>query len=114
MQETYSVYKVLLYVSIHVFVSLPYSISLMNGHELLKMLKASGQPQCFVPRGASRICIYFWKQATQEESNNVEFFPFALHIAIQEPFKPLWSRLLLHDHEPFGLSFALCFKSLLM
>jgi hypothetical protein len=40
--------------------------------------------------------------------------PFAFHIAVQQPFRPLWSRLLLHDHEPFRASFALCFKSLLM
>jgi hypothetical protein len=28
------------------------------------------------------------------------FFPFAFHIAVQQPFKPLWSRLLLYDLEP--------------
>jgi hypothetical protein len=27
-------------------------------------------------------------------------FPFAFHIAVQQPLKPLWSRLLLCDHEP--------------
>jgi hypothetical protein len=44
----------------------------------------------------------------------VAVFPFAFHIAVQQPFRPLWSLLLLHDHEPSRASFALCFKSLLM
>ncbi|PNF14474.1 hypothetical protein B7P43_G00822 [Cryptotermes secundus] len=33
---------------------------------------------------------------------------------IQQPFKPLWSRLLLYELEPSRASFALCFKTLLM
>ena len=37
-------------------------------------------------------------------------FPPASHM----PLKSLWSRLLLHDHEPSPASFALHFKSLLM
>jgi len=50
----------------NVLVSLPCSISSTHGHELLKILKATGQPQCFVPSGsASRF--YFSKQAIQEE-----------------------------------------------
>jgi hypothetical protein len=48
------------------------------------------------------------------ESNNVVVFPFAFHIAVQQSFKPLWSRLLLNDLEPSEASFALRFKSLLM
>jgi hypothetical protein len=44
----------------------------------------------------------------------VVVFPFAFHIAVQQPFKPLWSRLLLYELEPSRASFALCFKSLLM
>jgi hypothetical protein len=47
-------------------------------------------------------------------SNNVVVFPFTFHITVQQPLKPLLSRLLLHDHEPSLASFALCFKSLLM
>jgi hypothetical protein len=27
-------------------------------------------------------------------------FPFAFHIAVQQPFKPLWSLLLLYELEP--------------
>jgi hypothetical protein len=65
------------------------------------------------PEEASRICLCFWKRLSRK-SNNVVVFPFAFHIAVQQPFKPLWSRLLLHDHEPPRASFALCFKSLLM
>jgi hypothetical protein len=30
----------------------------------------------------------------------VVVFPFAFHIAVQQPFKPLWSRLLLYELEP--------------
>jgi hypothetical protein len=41
-------------------------------------------------------------------------FPFALHIGVQQPFKPLWSRLLIYDLEPSQASFALRFKSLLV
>jgi hypothetical protein len=44
----------------------------------------------------------------------VVVFPFAFHIAVQQPFKPLWSRLLLYNLEPFQASFALRLKSLLM
>jgi hypothetical protein len=53
-------------------------------------------------------------EETIQESNKVVVFPFAFHIAVQQPFRPLWSRLLLHDHEPSRASFAVCFKSLLM
>ena len=48
------------------------------------------------------------------KSNNVVVFLFAFHIAVQQPFKPLWSRLLLYDLEPSQASFVLHFKSLLM
>jgi len=44
----------------------------------------------------------------------VVVFPFAFHNAVQQPFKPLWSRLLLYDLEPSQAPFALCFKLLLM
>jgi hypothetical protein len=44
----------------------------------------------------------------------VVVFPFSFHIAVQQPFEPLWSRLLLYDHKPSWASFALCFTSLLM
>jgi hypothetical protein len=65
------------------------------------------------PEEASRICLCFWKRLSSK-SNNVVVFQFTFHIAEQEPFRPLWSRLLLHDHEPSRASFALCFMSLLM
>jgi len=48
------------------------------------------------------------------KSANVVVFPFAFHITVQQPLKPLWSRLLLYDLEPSQASFALRFKSLLM
>jgi len=44
----------------------------------------------------------------------VVVFPFAFHITIQQPFKLLWSRLLLYNLEPSEASLALHFKSLLM
>ena len=46
--------------------------------------------------------------------HNVVVFPFAFHIAVQQPFKPLWSRLLLYELEPSRASFAVCFKPLLI
>jgi hypothetical protein len=58
------------------------------------------------------VYLCFWKEATRK-SNNVVVLPFAFHIAVQQPFKPLWSRLLLYDLEPSQASFALRFKSLL-
>jgi len=48
------------------------------------------------------------------ESDNVVVFPFAYHIAVQQPFKPLWSRLLLYELETSRASLALCFKPLMM
>jgi len=44
----------------------------------------------------------------------VVVFPFSFHITIQQPFKLLWSRLLLYNLEPSEASLALHFKSLLM
>jgi len=44
----------------------------------------------------------------------VVVFPFAFHIAVQQPFKSLWSHLLLYNLEPSQTSFSLRFKLLLM
>ena len=66
------------------------------------------------PEEASRICISVFRKRLSRKSNNVVAFPFAFHITVQQPFKPLWSRLLLYDLEPSQASFALRFKSLLM
>jgi hypothetical protein len=60
------------------------------------------------------MCISVFGKRLSRKSNNVIVFPFAFHIAVQQPFKPLQSRLLLYDLEPSQASFALCFKSLLM
>jgi hypothetical protein len=60
------------------------------------------------------MCISVFGKRLYRKSNNVVVFPFAFHIAVQQPFKPLWSRLLLYDLEPSQVSFALRFKSLLM
>ena len=48
------------------------------------------------------------------KNDNVVVFPFAFHIAVQQPFKPLWSHLLLYELEPSRASFVLSFKPLLM
>ena len=60
------------------------------------------------------MCISVFGKRLSRKSNNVIVFPFAFHIAVQQPFKPLWSRLLLYDLEPSQASFALRLKSLLM
>jgi len=60
-----------------------------------------------------RVSSHFGRRLSRK-SDNVVVFPFAFHIAVQQPFKPLWSRLLLYDLEPSQASFALCFRSLLM
>jgi hypothetical protein len=36
-------------------------------------------------------------------------FPFVFNIAVQQPLRPLWSRLLLCDYEPSRSSTVLCF-----
>jgi len=48
------------------------------------------------------------------KSDNVVVPTFTFHIAVQQPFIPLWSRLFLYEPVPSWASFALCFKSLLM
>jgi hypothetical protein len=53
-------------------------------------------------------------EETIGESNNVVISPFAFHFAVQQLFKPFWSRLLLHDNKPSQASFAICFKPLPM
>ena len=66
------------------------------------------------PEEASRIYISVFGNRLSRKGNNVVVFPFDFHIAVQQPFKPLWARLLLYDLETSQASFALCFKSLLM
>ena len=60
------------------------------------------------------MCISVFGKSLSRKSNNVVVFPFAFHVAVQQPFKPLWSRLLLYHLEPSQASFPLRFKSLLM
>ena len=61
------------------------------------------------------VCVYlcFWKEIIQEITD-VILYPFAFHIAGQQPLKPLWSRLMLYDLEHSQASLALRFKSFLM
>jgi len=67
------------------------------------------------PEEASHIYdISVFGKRLSRKSDNVVVFPFAFHIAVQQLFKPLWSRLLLYELEPSWASFALCFKQLLM
>jgi hypothetical protein len=60
------------------------------------------------------MCISVFGKRLSRKINNVVVFPFAFHIAVRQPFKPIWSRLLLYDLEPSQATFALRFKSLLM
>ena len=60
------------------------------------------------------MCISVFGKRLSRKSHNVVVFPFAFHIAVQQPFKPLWTSLLLYDLEPSQASFALRFKSLLL
>ena len=48
------------------------------------------------------------------KSNNMVVFPLPFHIALQQPFKSLWSCLLLFDNELSRESFVLCLELLLM
>jgi hypothetical protein len=57
---------------------------------------------------------YVFVSGNRLSRNKAEVFPLAFHIAVQQPLKPLRSRLLLYDLEPSQASFALRFKSLLM
>jgi hypothetical protein len=76
---------------------------------------SSLHPECFVSRGSiSHLAFVCFRKRLSRKSNNVVVFPFDFHIAVRQPFSPLWSHLLLHDHEPSRASFALCFMSLLM
>jgi hypothetical protein len=55
----------------------------------------------------------FFGTRLSRKSTNVVVFPFAFHIAVHQPLKPLWCRLLLCDYEPSRPSTVLCFMSLL-
>jgi hypothetical protein len=52
------------------------------------------------------MCISVFGKRLSRKSNNAVVFPFAFHIAVQQPFKSLWSRLLLYDLEPSQASFS--------
>jgi hypothetical protein len=62
----------------------------------------------------SKLSFSVFGERLSRKSYNLVVFPFAFHIAVQQPLKPLWSRLLLCDHEPSQTSNFLCFMSLLM
>ena len=66
------------------------------------------------PEEAFRIYVSVSGKRLSRKSSNVVVFPLAFHIAVQQLFKPLLSRLLLYALEPSQASFALCFKLLLM
>jgi hypothetical protein len=62
----------------------------------------------------SKLSFSVFGERLSRNSYNVVVFLFAFHIAVQQPLKPQWSRLLLCDHEPSQRSNVLCFMSLLM
>jgi hypothetical protein len=57
--------------------------------------------------------LHVFGERLSRKSYNVVVFPFAFHITVQQPLKPLWSRLLLCNHEPSQPFTVLCFMSLL-
>jgi hypothetical protein len=63
---------------------------------------------------SSKLSFSVFGERLSRKSCNVVVFPFDFHIAVQQPLKPLWSRLLLCDHEPSQPCTVLCFMSLLM
>jgi hypothetical protein len=63
---------------------------------------------------SSKLSSSVFGERLSRKSYNVVVFPFAFHIVVQQPLKPLWTRLLLCDHEPSQPSTVLCFMSLLM
>jgi hypothetical protein len=63
---------------------------------------------------SSKLSFSVFGERLSWKSNNMVVFPFAFHIAVLQPLKPLWPRLLLCDHEPSQPSTVLCFMSLLM
>jgi hypothetical protein len=60
------------------------------------------------------MCISGFGKRISMKSNKMLVFQFSFHIAVHQPFKPLWSLLLLYDLEPSQAPFALRLKSLLM
>jgi hypothetical protein len=62
----------------------------------------------------SKLSFSVFGERLSRKCYNAVVFPFAFHIAVQQPLTPLWSRLLLCDHEPSQPSTVLCFMSLLM
>ena len=76
---------------------------------LLSFLALCNTSEWFCKRKHLAFVSVFGKRLPRE-SNNTVVFPPASHM----PLKPLWSPLLLHDHEPSPVSFALRFESLLM
>jgi hypothetical protein len=63
---------------------------------------------------SSKLSFSVFGERLSRKSCNAIVSPFAFHIAVQQPLKPLWSLLLLCDHEPSQPSTVLCFMSLLM
>lgn len=71
-------------------------------------------PDCFsVQRNYLTFVSVFGKRLSGK-SNTVIHFTFGFHVAVQQPFKARWSRLLVRYYEPSRVLFALCLKSLLM
>jgi len=76
---------------------------------MLSSLALCNTSEWFCKRKHLAFVSVFGKRLSRK-SNNTVVFPPASH----KPLKPLWSPLLLHDHEPSPALFALRFKSLLM
>jgi hypothetical protein len=92
------------------------SIKFRSTHNLYPKRESSSSISLSRDRSivSSKLSFSVFGERRSSKSYNVVVFPFAFHIAVQQPLKPLWSRLLLCDHEPFQPSIVLCFMSLLM
>jgi hypothetical protein len=93
--------------------TLKFQVQFADKNNIL-FVEFSLSPVCFVYNGSVSHLSLFLEMDYPRKVIILYFFPLAFHIAAQQHFKPLWSRLLLNDHEPSRALLTLCFKSLLM
>ena len=98
--------------AIRIGLALRVNIFLLELYCIFLWLKSSPDCQIHI-RNCVCVCVFCGKRLSRK-SNNVVVFPFAFHIAVQQSFLSLWSRLLLYGPKPSQVPFALRLKSLLM
>jgi hypothetical protein len=67
-----------------------------------------GDPDCFSVQRNHLPFVSVFGERLSRKSNIVILFPLGFHVAVQQPFKLLWSTLLLHDRESSRALFSLC------